>query len=99
MSIGWTQNVVIMDANLTLQEKAWYIRAVRQFGWSKLELTAQIAASAHWEISLDLPEEVCYTEKNISSVYPPDEAQAGRAWYRLRQKNSAAAMPAARRTC
>ena len=45
MTIGWTQNVVIMESDLTLQDKAWYIRAIRQFGWSKLELAAQIAAS------------------------------------------------------
>ena len=32
MAIGWTQNIVILEAELTLQEKAWYIRAVRQFG-------------------------------------------------------------------
>ena len=30
MAIGWTQNVIILEAELTLQEKAWYIRAVRQ---------------------------------------------------------------------
>ena len=44
MTIGWTQNVVIMEAELTLQEKMWYIRAVRQFGWS---------TSAHIEKVLD----------------------------------------------
>ena len=38
MTIGWTQTVVIMDAELTLEKRAWYIRAVKQFGWSKLEL-------------------------------------------------------------
>ena len=31
MTIGWTQNIVILEAELTLQEKAWYIHAVRQF--------------------------------------------------------------------
>ena len=61
MTIGWTQNMVIMEAELTLQKKAWYIRAVRQFGWSKLELAKQIAASAHLEKSLDLRPEVCYS--------------------------------------
>ena len=91
MTIGWTQNAVIMEADLTLQEKMWYIRAVRQFGWSKLELAEQIAASAHLEISIDLSAEVCYTGENSSSVNPPDEAQAGRTWRRLRRKNSAAA--------
>ena len=91
MTIGWTQNVVIIEADLTLQEKTWYIQAVWQFGWSKLELATQIAASAHLEISLGLPEEVCYTEENISSVYPPGEVQAGGAWHRLRRGKGAVA--------
>ena len=42
MTIGWTQNGVILEAELTLQEKAWYIHAVQRFGWSKLELAEQI---------------------------------------------------------
>ena len=50
MTIGWTQNVVIMESELTLQEKMWYIQAVRQFRWSKMELAEQIDASAHLEI-------------------------------------------------
>ena len=93
MTISWTQNVVIMEAELTLQEKAWYIRAVRQFGWTKLELAAQITASAHLEISLDLQSEVCYTEETSDQVCPPSEAQVGGAWHRLRRKNSAVAYP------
>ena len=36
MTIGWTQNVVILEAGLTLREKLWYIRTVRRFGWPKL---------------------------------------------------------------
>ena len=93
MIIGWTQNAVIMEADLTLQEKMWYIRAVLQFGWSKSELTKRIAASAHLEIALDLPKEVCYTEENISSVNPPGEAQAGGAWRRLHRASGTAAHP------
>ena len=64
MAIGWTQNIVILEAELTLQEKAWYIRAVRQFGWSKLKLAEQIASAAHLDIPLDLEPEVCYTQGN-----------------------------------
>ena len=90
MTISWTQNVVIMEAKLTLQEKTWYIRAVRQFGWSKLELAAQITASAHLELSLDVPEEMCYTEETNG---PPGEAQAGGAWHRLRRKKDMSANP------
>ena len=64
MTIGWTQNIVILEAELTLQEKAWYIHAVQQFGWTKLKLAEQITTCAHQEIVLDLAEEVCYTEEN-----------------------------------
>ena len=68
MSIGWTQNVVIMEADLTLQERTWYIRAANQFGWSKLELQKKIVSGAHLEIVLDLQDELCYTEKNDTEV-------------------------------
>lgn len=64
MTIGWTQNTVILETELTIQEKLWYIRAVRQFGWSKLELAEQIVSAAHMEIALDEASEVCYTEEN-----------------------------------
>lgn len=50
MMIGWTQNVVILEADLTPEERAWYIRAVRQFGWSKLALTEKIEERAHEHI-------------------------------------------------
>lgn len=65
MKIGWTQNVVILEARLTNSERAWYMQAVRQFGWSKAELLRQIEKEAH--LALDLPDEVCYTEKNIAA--------------------------------
>ena len=68
MAIGWTQNVVILEAELTIQERAWYIRAVQQFGWSKLELQRQIAANAHTGNALDFEGEVCYTEENSDST-------------------------------
>ena len=35
MTFGWTQNIVILEAELTLQEKSWYIRAARQFGFAE----------------------------------------------------------------
>ena len=46
MALGWTQNVVILEAELTVQERIWYIRAVRQYGWSKLEIQRKITAGA-----------------------------------------------------
>ena len=48
-AIGWTQNTVILKAKLTLRERAWHIRAVQQFGWSKLEFQRNIAAGAGTE--------------------------------------------------
>ena len=74
MTIGWTQNVVILEAELTLQERAWYVRAVRRFGWTKLELQRKITAQAHLEIVLDFVDEVCYTEeKNLSMECAADD--------------------------
>lgn len=68
MTIGWTQNVVILEAEMTLQERLWYIRAVQQFGWSKLELQQKVASGAHSEVVLDFQDEVCYTEENITDL-------------------------------
>ena len=73
VTIGWTQNVVILEAELTIQEKMWYIRAVRRFGWSKVKLADEIASAAHLEIVLDLEPEVCYTEENNATECVNDD--------------------------
>ena len=73
MKIGWTQNVVILEAELTLEEKAWYIRAVHSFGWSKLVLTAQISDRAHESVLLDTTEESCYTEDEATPLEERDD--------------------------
>lgn len=61
MALGWTQNVVILEADLTLQERAWYIQAVKQSGWSKLELTKKIHECAHRTVALDSTADSCYS--------------------------------------
>ena len=66
MSIGWTQNVVILEGCKTAEEQLWYIKAVRQFGWSKLELQQEIQEKAHQHTALDFSNAVCYTEKKAS---------------------------------
>lgn len=73
MSLGWTQNIVILEADLTMLERLWYIRAAFRFSWSKSVLTQQIAAAAHK--ALDLKEEVCYTEEDDSAGEVPDYAE------------------------
>jgi hypothetical protein len=62
MQLGWIQNVVIMEANLTMELREWYMKAVKQFDWSKTELIANIAANVHENIVLVIEEEVCYVE-------------------------------------
>ena len=63
MKLSWTQNVVILEAELTMEERAWYLRAAEQFGWSKKELADQIRTSAHLENPLDGAVGMCYTER------------------------------------
>lgn len=67
MQIVWIQNVVIMEANLTMELREWYMRAARQFGWSKTELIANIEAKAHDNIILEIDEEMCYTQEKAGS--------------------------------
>lgn len=63
MQIGWTQNTVILEADLDMELREWYLNATKQFGWSKTELTEKIAANAHEEIVLAIEEDVCYIEE------------------------------------
>ena len=60
--IGWTQNVVIMEADLSMNQRHWYLRAVLHFGWSKAELLRQINDSAHEKKELDVSTGTCYTD-------------------------------------
>ena len=64
MDIGWTQNVVILEADLSLEERRWYLLAVRKFGWSKAELQRQIDSAAHLELHLDERDISCYNTEN-----------------------------------
>ena len=38
MKIGWTLNVVIMEAELTRDVRRWYLKQARERQWSKKEL-------------------------------------------------------------
>ena len=68
MEVSWTHNVVILEAELNLEERRWYLRAARQFGWSKADLQKKIAAEAHLELLLDESEVPCYTECEDSKL-------------------------------
>lgn len=60
MKLGWIQNVVIMEADLIMDLREWYMKAAEQFGWSKIELIANIAVNAHENIVLAIEKEMCY---------------------------------------
>ena len=47
MQLGWTQNVIILEAELNSEERRWYLGAVKQFGWSKAELQKAIASDTY----------------------------------------------------
>lgn len=57
--IGWTQNVVILEAELTIEQRHWHIQAILQFGWSKVELLRQIKVVAHEKMNLNLSDTSC----------------------------------------
>lgn len=77
MELGWIQNVVIMEAELTMELREWYMKAAKQFGWSKTELIANIAENAHENIVLAIENEVCYiVEQEEKQAVPKMEAPA-----------------------
>ena len=77
MRLNWTQNVVIMEAGLTMDERCWYIRKAAERGVSKTELLRMIERAEHSEIALGESVDTCYTvendefsEKNRYEEYP-----------------------------
>ena len=47
MKIGWTLNVVIMEAELTREARRWYLEQAKIRNWTKAELQLAIIAEAH----------------------------------------------------
>ena len=64
MKIGWTLNVVIMEAALTRDARHWYLRKANAGALSKAELLEMIESAAHLEKSLDESKQDCYTKEN-----------------------------------
>ena len=61
MKIGWTLNVVIMEAELMRDARRWYLKQAREQKWSKTVLLEKLASEAHLQEQLNLKESVCYT--------------------------------------
>ena len=57
--------------DLMLQERAWYIRAVHQLGWSKRNLRQMIIDNLHLGNSLDFTDRICYTDENPTGEEVP----------------------------
>ena len=68
MEIGWTRNVVILEAVLSAKERRWYLQAAKHFNWSKAELLRAIASEVHLELTLDESEVLCYTENEQNEM-------------------------------
>ena len=64
MKIGWTLNVVIMEAELTREARKWYLEQARAQQWSKVVLLEKLASAAHLEKSLDESKQDWYTKEN-----------------------------------
>ena len=64
LRLNWTQNVVIMEAELTAEERRWYIRQAAAQNLSKSELLRMIEDSAYLESVLDEKVDVWYNEDN-----------------------------------
>ena len=64
LRLNWTQNVVIMEAELTAEERRWYIRQAAAQNLSKSELLRMITDSAYLESVLDEKVDVWYNENN-----------------------------------
>lgn len=75
MKISWTQNVIILEADLNMDERRWYLRAAAQFGWSKAELKQKIDSASHLEIDLDECVNTCYTESKNTGLEPTKHEQ------------------------
>lgn len=65
MQIGWTQNVVILEAELTMEERTWYLREVTVHDWSKTILAQNIKNKIHLNEVLDDSTDPCYTNKKM----------------------------------
>ena len=89
LRLKWTQNVVIMEAELTAEERRWYIRQAAAQNLSKSELLRMITDSAYLESVLDEKVDVWYNEDNdeISGRTQYEENPVYLSWKYLPQPN------------
>ena len=66
MKIGWTLNVVIMEAELTRAQRMLCLQMTTVKNLSKKELLEIILNGAFVEETIDEPDEICYNITNLS---------------------------------
>lgn len=64
LRLNWSQNVVIMEAELNSEARAWYVDEAIKRDPTKAELLDFLASEAHLQIPLDPTEECCYNEND-----------------------------------
>ena len=64
LRLNWTQNVVIMEVELSTEVRAWYVDEAIKCDPTKAELLELLASEAHLQIPLDQTEECCYNENH-----------------------------------
>lgn len=64
LRLNWTQNVVIMEAELAVEARAWYIDEALRCDPTKAELLELLSSEAHLQISLDQTEKYWYNTDN-----------------------------------
>ena len=81
MKLGWTLNVIIMEADLTREARRWYLEQARERRWSKAVLLEKLASAAHLEKPLDADADTCYTGKKAGGdMRQPVTAVLQRCW-------------------
>ena len=70
LKLGWTQNVVILESDLSMELRGWYLKAVKQFDWPKTELNKRIKENAHERIKLiTISNGQCTVKHNSHYIY------------------------------
>ena len=83
LQLGWTQNVVILEADLSIELREWYMKAAKQFGWSKIKLIDDIKNEVHKEIVLDIGQNLCDNKvnRNVGNNFGEDRGVIVNVFY------------------
>lgn len=96
MQLGWTQNVVILEAELNSEERRWYLQAAKQFSWSKTELQQAIASDTYQQRMPDEP--IANSDAQDAVSFPGKLVFKSRVGRFQRKQNGAAFLKTVERT-